>query len=441
MDRGAKDRESEIGPVLGWLRKTGLEDTVSKRLALCAQARQKQSWAQAIDLCWQVIKQAKASDRTSGNADSLAGWGRMYLGAVYYCQADFAQALDHFDRAYSEFSLDTTNQRVAQFARGAACAKRGDRTGFDQSVTPGLMAVLRTMGVRDADALSKTLESQLDKSNNVTTAPAAGKFDPPELVRDQLQSLQRRQIFLDPDAAKQASVIAQLLPGVGIIVVAAICAAAVKELTGTWYALIAYLVTWALVSYLLVRRLRQVIPPNHALVIEKSSVPAVVWGPKTHYRWPILERVHALVPLGTVRYISPKKTISLTADEAVEVRVSVYYGVMPMDHEGKSVLSAVYNHHADMKPAKEGQTSKRSKAGALDVNQIRQKWEGRLLSDIVMTLNEVLPGWTRQRLSGNEASTRTLLINWVRERLEQRVSEWGMVIEELNIIELNKTKA
>lgn len=442
MDRGAKDRESEIGPMLAWLMKTSLEDTVTKQFVLCAQARQKQDWAQAINLCWQVINQAKASDRINGNADSMEGWGRMYLGAVYYCRADFAQALDHFDRAHSKFSLDTINQRIAQFACGAAYAKRGDRTGFDQSITPGLLGALRTIGARGAEDLSKTLESAFDKSNIKTAAPTANEPDPSEISQKRLRSLQRRRMVSDPDSERPTSVGAQILPWVGIILIAVVCALTLRALTRSWYAPILYLVTWVLVSYLLVRRMRHGIPPNHALVIEKSGVPEVAFGPKTYYCWPLVERARTLVPLGPLQYTSPKRTIALAADESVEVRVSVYYGVMPATQDsGKNVLRSVYNPHDNTKPTREGQALELSKSGTLDVSQIRARWEKRLLSDIVMTLYEVLPGWTRQGLSGDEASARILLIDWVRQRLEQRVNEWGMVIEELNIIELNKAKA
>ncbi len=178
MDSDLRDRELEIRQVLGWLNKAGLDDLVAERLARCAEARQKHDWATAIGLCWQEINQAKASDRISGNRDSIEGWGRMYLGAVYYCQADFSQAVDHFDRAHSKFSLDMANQCVAKFACGAAHAGRGDRAGFDQSVTPQLVSTLRSMGIKGADALWKTLESHCDTSKKATTASASNKTEP-----------------------------------------------------------------------------------------------------------------------------------------------------------------------------------------------------------------------------------------------------------------------
>ena len=444
MDKVYGECELEMRKMLGWLSKAGLEVSAIRRLALSAEARQKGDWATASDLCWQLIDQARASDRISGNRDSIEGWGRMHLGAVYYCQADFAQAADHFERARLNFSLDLANQRVAQFACGAAHAWRGDRARFSQSVTPNLLAVLRTTGARDAEAFAETLESHLTQGNSKTSNPPAESIDPSDDAQKLLRAVQRHEIKPTPKDTEPSSASAQILLGVGIVLIVAAGALAVTRLAGTPYALIPYLATWGFTSFFLVRYMRHVVPPGHALVVERTGLPWVAWGADTCYLWPLIERARALVPLGPLQYTSPARTILLSADEAVTVRLFVYYGVMPAGKLGgniRDVLNAVYNHYANTRLNKGGQASKRGKAGALDVQQIRQKWESRLLNDIVMTLNEVLPGWTRQRLSGDETTVRNQLINHLRIRLEERVREWGMVIEELNIVELNKAKA
>jgi hypothetical protein len=142
-----------------------------------------------------------------------------------------------------------------------------------------------------------------------------------------------------------------------------------------------------------------------------------------------------------MQYTSPKKSIKLGPEESVDIRLAAYYGVRFAGWDTNDILKAVCDVQSAITSQGADRGSSRQKSKPLSIEDVKQRWEKRLLSDIIMTLSEILPGWDHDSLSGKYAQQRLDLLARLGRRLADRAREWGMQIEEVTIVELAKNKS
>jgi hypothetical protein len=461
MPDETKVREEEISQVMSWLDEAALPDATLKLLGESAVARKAAcpngDWEQVCCPAWQMLEQAKAPGMSSAVADALKGWGRMCLGAAYYSQGDFQQALDHFDRSYSVFALNSQNKMVALFARGMTYARRGESDGFNRCITGELLDDLERCGIRDCKELHQRVGRYVTQAHTQTTTPGPGanpgaddeKGTPPDLTGAPHNKKRQPRVAVEETGRAGRSQSHRVLwiavaVAVTVLVLALVVPAIPSSPRGVLAAGFALAVSLG-GTYLIVKHLQVTIPARQAAVIEgPGAETSVEWGQTTLYRLPIVQTVKALVPLQPLPYNSPKKKIRLGPDEAVEVELLVHYGVRCVSprcdapENAKAVRQAVYDAAGKADPSESALTKKSSK-GPLGAEDLTPIWERRLLNDIVMSLNEVLPRRSYANLWQNNGNALVDLENQLQARLDERVSEWGMQIEEVSIIELAKT--
>jgi hypothetical protein len=131
------------------------------------------------------------------------------------------------------------------------------------------------------------------------------------------------------------------------------------------------------------------------------------------------------------------------------MRLVVCYGVYAIEkvnnlriRNEENILRAVYRIQEHMKGGDSNQRNSQRKAEITPTTDLKALWEKNLRSDIQMTLNEVLSAISFQQLFCNQDQNnrRIDLSNWLRDRLAERTAEWGIQIEEVSIVGLNKTE-
>jgi len=311
-----------------------------------------------------------------------------------------------------------------------------------------LLGLIRDAGRYVSDPQERDLLAAWSRDIGDTIYKTTGEYPtvriaPPEILRTPLSfpydttSLDRRFVLVlatitlvwFPISAIAAGVALYYLAGIGALLIyfAFILAFFFAVSMTALYALIARL------------RLRYPVPFDCAVLVERMGKPKVLWG-SSPFLWP-LDKVQAIVPLRPLRYTSPKQEIVLSTDEAVEISLAMYYGVNFSGYNAESaenVLKAVYRIQEGT--AAESQQASKNKIAAKTIVDLKPAWEKRLLFDIVMTLNEVLPGKSFDDLFSNQDIQRVKICTWLRRRLEERTKEWGIGIEELSIVELDKAR-
>jgi hypothetical protein len=239
----------------------------------------------------------------------------------------------------------------------------------------------------------------------------------------------------------------RLIFAIGMLLVIAAGAALILALGQQWSpatrlrALVADVIavviaTYALASYLMVR-----IPLGCALVVESHGIPDVLWGPDTHYRWPLGGRVRAWVPTRPIEYTPPRLMVQLNADESVYVRLSLRYAVAlglppgPAENVTRSISAAA--------PAAESMASGEPVVASSEnepqtLEGVQDRWEQRLLADLAETLALTLQGRSFTDLSCQSAQQRRELKQLVCHSLSDRLHKWGMTAEEVSTIEVVK---
>jgi hypothetical protein len=456
---------------LGWLSDEYLPIPIRDLLRQARDKLKARECQAAHDFCWQALNQV--SPRSLNDlSHASAGYCRMHLGAVYYARGDgyLHDAVEALDKASTELSFDRYAQTVAQFILGATYAWMGERTKVYEHITPEALSTLKwDPATKEVDEKWKEIRHRLNApplaapEPPVETPPDVRKVVPPTAMKYPDLEL--------PNLPQQRPPLTEriLIPAaIGLtIVMGAVLA---FELSGrNPMALLAYGLTVAVATYVIVKRLHSKAPRDCALVIESGGGSKVRWGPTTYYLWPFQEHVQALVPLYPLQYTTPERSFQLGADGKMDLRLMVYYRVnawnrvtLPKEHaeethtsttqsgqtndpklaarqDEENVLNAVYRVQQDSTGTGD-RNGTRSADRSLTTDDLRRIWEKRLLKDIIATMCEVLPGRTKAELTGQDVEAYSHVVDAVRSRLAVRVHQWGMEIGDMGILDAKASK-
>ena len=425
---------------LSWLSNENLPEHIRKSLQQAdAQLRVKEYQA-AHDLCRQAINQV-SSESLNEIIYASAGHARVHLGAVYYARGDgcLDDAIECFTTASKELVSNHRAQAVAEFALGASYAQKGERTNAYRHISPEVLSTLKWYpAAKEVDKKWEEIQNRLIPNPAIpqSTLPAEEDNKPEPLPNDSEVPRPASDIPSEGDLPwlYRALIIATL----AAIVVG--CGLLVYLLTRNVIGLLAYLVVLPSATLLLMNRLKCKVQQDQALVIETGGAPKVRWGPRTYYRWPFNEQFCALVALSPLQYTSPPRRIKLKPDKSITIQLLVYYRVDADGRNDHHVIESMYRTQLAVRNAANPQQPKRS-SNPCTPDVLKRVWEQRLLQDIIATLNRVLPGVSYEKLAGKPACDREEIIKRLHKSLSQRVSEWGMIIDEVGIVDVFENKS
>jgi len=404
-------------------------------------ARKEGRWSIANERLGQALQLAETDESLCGSLGSVLGLVRMSLGALYQAKGDFLTAITYYQKGEAAFVFDRQNAEVAIYARGIANAWRGE-TSLALQAKRSLMSLNGSSDVQVAlDRRCEEIRKMLAAPTELLGLPPPPHEPPSKDPRPGDDAPKSPLTWGFPKIPQPSET-----PGVTLvilIIMIVVIGAAIVLASGHTSAAPIYLMTLAIccvILYLYFGRLLQVeVPPGCAAVFLHFGQMQVRL--RSFHRWPVVTRVCAVVPLYPLRYTTPKQRVIIGVDQTVELRLAVTYRVNTpcgsQDHE--DICKAIYCTQ-EISPSTSQEGKARKKSGPLMPGDVKQLWEKRLTSDIVMTLNEVLPGCKYEDLASDEGQKRLAACQRILGSLRDRTVEWGVVPEDTQIVDLSRVK-
>ncbi len=418
-------------------------DPVKELLVSGNQARLEGRWDQAADDFLRAAERANRLDLLYTSNDSLRGLARMHQGALHHTRGDLATAISFYQEAFEALQYDRHNRAAAQYALGVAYLRRGE-TAKANDLIPAALAVLTMTAARGA----ATARWEKIRQGAAGKPPPAGPNPPPE-PPDPLPP-NRAPLPAPPDpAAPDLGFIAFLallalvafLLGGGVILLAG----GLSFLPRYFLIVLAtfLVVVPGLLLFMMRRQPDSAIPYQCAAVIERMTIPRVVYGPQSLSLWPSFDRLKAIVPLYGLQYTTPKQRILVSSTLTVEVSAVVHYGIGGEDDQARrqNINHAIYRLPVETRLARSATGPSGGLKPEVSLPDLRRSWERRLLTDVQMTLNAILPGRRFEDITCDRCNQRATLCADLRDHLTERTREWGVQIQEVSLLEVAKVKA
>ncbi len=397
---------------------------------------QDNQWKLAEERLLRAVEQAEALDPGHWARDSILGLADMYLGVLYHTQGKLGLAIHFYEQARDAFRYDRSNYGCAFFALAVAYQRRGEQAKADGLIAEAL-AILNQLGK------GKKATARWEKTQKATNE------HPQKPGADEGGGTGGGRVFADRKSLPPPP---RLAPASGEISIWLIVMTLITLLVGAIITLViprdgafkVYAVTLLIMvpigaAAIIRLQYRCHVPYDSAAVIERMGLPRVAFGPQTITLLPPADRLRAIVPLYRLEYLSSKQKVIVNRDLTVEVSLAMHYGIAGADvgERVDSIVKTIYQLSLGSGASPNRTTQRDKGCPALSPSDLKRAWEKRLLSDLQLTLNEVLPGRRFEELWCDRQNGRLSICGVLRERLATRTQEWGMQILEISMLELN----